>query len=72
MRYTIDQLEEELAVCEDDHGNKVNIAKSDIPEEAKIGDVMMLKDGKYILDKKTANQRRKEIEEIMEDVWEDE
>ncbi|MDY0393373.1 DUF3006 domain-containing protein [Virgibacillus halophilus] len=34
MRYTIDQLEEKLAVCEDDDGNTVNISKSKLPKKS--------------------------------------
>ncbi|MFD2210837.1 DUF3006 domain-containing protein [Virgibacillus halophilus] len=71
MRYTIDQLEEKLAVCEDDDGNTVNISKSKLPKKAKVGDVLQLSDGRYTIDKKTTKQRREEIEALMDEIWDD-
>ncbi|MDY0404934.1 DUF3006 domain-containing protein [Virgibacillus sp. 179-BFC.A HS] len=71
MRYTIDQMEGEIAVCEDDNGNTVDIARNKLPKHAKVGDVLLEANGTYKLDKKTTKQRRKEIEKLMDDVWED-
>ncbi|GIN86996.1 hypothetical protein J6TS2_33820 [Heyndrickxia sporothermodurans] len=71
MKYVIDQLEEKFAVCEDENGNMVDIERSKIPSKAKVGDVLVIKNGKYVVDKSQTRKLRKEIENLMDDVWED-
>lgn len=72
MRYIIDHFEEKFAVCEDEKGNLVDIKKSEISETAQEGDVLIYKNGKYIVDKSETEKLRKEIEDLMNEVWEDE
>ena len=66
MRYIIDHFEEKFAVCEDEKGNLVDIKKSEIPETAQEGDVLIYKNGKYIVDKSETEKLRKEIEDSDE------
>ncbi|MGE8206022.1 DUF3006 domain-containing protein [Heyndrickxia sp. NPDC080065] len=71
MKYVIDQLEDRFAVCEDESGNTVDIERSKIPKSVTVGDVLILKNGKYVVDKNQTEKLRKEIEDLMDDVWDD-
>lgn len=67
----IDRFEGELAVIEID-GETVNFPKSALPAGAKAGDAVLVEGERISLDKRTTEKRRKEIEKLMEDVWEEE
>lgn len=71
MKYIIDHFEEKLAVCEDGSGNLVDIERDKIPKKAQEGDVIILKNGKFVVDKNQTDKLRKEIEDLMNEVWED-
>ncbi|WP_020155819.1 DUF3006 domain-containing protein [Caldibacillus debilis] len=71
MKYIIDHFEEKFAVCEDPEGRLVDIERSKIPKEAKEGDVLICKNGRFAVDKKQTEKLRREIERLMEEVWED-
>lgn len=58
MYLSIDRLEENYAVCEDDNGNIVNIDLSLLPVEVRESDVIKYCDGEYHIEKKEAEQRK--------------
>lgn len=70
MELIIDRFEEEYAVCEDKNKKILNINKSKIPKQAKEGDIIIYRYGKYILDKEKTLNRKKYIEELTKDLWE--
>lgn len=70
MDLIIDRFEDEYAVCEDENKKILNINKSKIPKQAKEGDIIIYRDGKYILDKEKTLNRKKYIEELTKDLWE--
>lgn len=70
MELIIDRFEDEYAVCEDENKKILNINKSKIPKQAKEGDIIIYRDGKYILDKEKTLNRKKYIEELTKDLWE--
>lgn len=72
MKYIIDHFEETFADCEDESGNLVDMKKSEIPKTAQEGDVLIYKNGKYIVDQNETEKLRKELEDLMNEVWEDE
>ena len=71
MKYIIDHFEGDMAVCEDETGKTVDIKKSELPTNADVGNVVIFEKNQYSIDKKETNQRRKEIEDLMNEVWED-
>ena len=68
MKYIVDRIEGEYVVCEKD-GDIINIPLYELPE-VKEGDILVLQDGKYTVDSALKEKRIKEIEEKMNDVWE--
>jgi Protein of unknown function (DUF3006) len=71
MKYIIDRFEGDLAVCEAEDGKMVDIEKSKLPENAEVGDVIVLENGHFRVDKKETDRRRKEIEDLMNELFED-
>lgn len=70
MEYIVDRLEDEYIVCEDQDGNIINIKQNIVEERVHEGDVLVSKDGKYIVDKTKTLNRKKYIEELVDDLWE--
>lgn len=60
----IDRFEGEYAVLETDSGMK-NVLRDILPEEAREGDVVELKNGAYTINKKAAEKRRRELREKL-------
>lgn len=71
MKGIIDRFEGELVVVEID-GDPKDFPKSLFPQDATAGDVVEIKEGKITVLKDETDKLRKEIEELMEDVWEKE
>ncbi|ALC82155.1 MULTISPECIES: DUF3006 domain-containing protein [Bacillus] len=66
----IDRFEGEIAVVEIEGVTK-DFAKDIFPKEATVGDVVELEDNKVRVLKNETERRRKEVEDLMNDVWED-
>ena len=60
----IDRFEGEYAVLETDSGMK-NVLRDMLPEEAREGDVVELKNGAYTVNKKATEKRRRKLREKL-------
>ena len=71
--YIIDRIEGNIAICESytEDGNilVVEIEKSKLPKNAKEGDCILKKDTKYIIDIKTTNERKQNIEQKFKSLF---
>ena len=70
MKGIIDRFEGEFVVVEIEGGTK-DFPKSMFPTEARPGDVVLISDNEISIQNKETEKLRKEIEQLMEDVWED-
>lgn len=61
MKYTVDRIEEGIAVCDDGGGNRINIQLSFLPENVKEGDLLGVENGNFIVLSDETVKRRKEI-----------
>lgn len=69
MKLIIDRFEGEYAVCEKENSEMLDIEVDKLPQNAKEGDVLIF-DGENIkIDKKAISKRKKEIENLMDDLW---
>jgi hypothetical protein len=66
----IDRFEGEYAVIEFD-GKTEDVLKSVLPPEIKVGDTLIFEDGKVIIDSKATASRKKEIDNLMDELFED-
>ncbi|WP_445491615.1 DUF3006 domain-containing protein [Niallia sp. 03133] len=70
MKGIIDRFEGDIAVIEID-GETKDYDKSILPKNADVGDVVEIDGNKVKVLKGETDKLRKEIEVLMEDVWED-
>ena len=60
MMIIIDRFEGEYAVLERD-GIMENVPRNVLPEKAREGDILEIRNGKYTVNKKAAEKRRREM-----------
>lgn len=65
MKVTIDRFQGDFAVVELPNGKMIDIPKALVPREAKEGDVLSIE-----IDKDETKRRKKEIESLMDDLFE--
>ena len=70
MKGIIDRFEADYAVVEFDGRQMKDIPKSDLVPGAKEGDVIVLVDGKYQVDREETQRRKVQIAELTENIWE--
>ncbi len=64
--WSIDRIEENFAVCEDENRQRLEIPRDRLPEGAKEGDVLRLTDGGYEIDREETARRREENRRLLE------
>ena len=69
MKVSIDRFEGEIAVCEQENGEILNIEKSRLPENAKEGDVLDIDDDVITIDHDETEQRKAEIKKLVDDLF---
>lgn len=70
MKGIIDRFEGEYAVVEVE-GTTKDILREHFPKNAKPGDVVIIEESKITIVKDQTKKLRKEIEDLMNEVWED-
>ena len=66
---TIDRKEGKFFVCYDENEIRKDIPENEI-ENGSPGDVIVLKDGKYTVDKNLTEKKREEINNLQDSLWE--
>ena len=69
MKYSVDRIENGIAVCEDFNGNHINIEVGFLPEKVKEGDILEVCDGKFIILKDETDERRKKLAELQKSIF---
>lgn len=67
----VDRIEKEYVICEDSNKSMININFSQLKELPKEGDVLVLVNGAFIVDKELTKNRLKEVEDIMKGMWQE-
>jgi hypothetical protein len=67
--YVLDRFEGDFAVLIDDN-QILNIRRSMLPANAKEGDCIMCKGGQYFIDETETVKRKKQIEKLMNELFE--
>ncbi|EJS46364.1 DUF3006 domain-containing protein [Bacillus nitratireducens] len=68
-RGIIDRFEGELAVIEINNST-IDVPKSKLPSAAKEGDVLIIEDDTYTIDKNETDKRRREVQDLMDKLFE--
>ena len=70
-KYIIDRIEEEYVVIEKENSKINTISKDSIKGDFKEGDILINRGEYFEIDKTFTFNRRKEINDIMKDMWEE-
>lgn len=70
MKYIIDRLEEDLAICETEFKKLVSIPKEQLPDGFKEGDVLKENEGTFTIDQEETNGRRQEMKRKLKNLFE--
>jgi hypothetical protein len=69
QRGIIDRFEGELAVIEINNIT-IDVPRSKLPSNVKEGDVLIIENDKYTIDKNETDKRRREIQNLMDKLFE--
>lgn len=64
----IDRFEGKMAVIEMYSGEVINIERTQLPAEAKEGDVLKIEET-IAVDEEETKKRRKKVDELTKDIW---
>ncbi|MFJ7747726.1 DUF3006 domain-containing protein [Peribacillus sp. NPDC097295] len=67
----IDRFEGKIAVVEIDGGDMKDFPKSSLPKGAKVGDMLIIDGDKITVSKEGTKQLKKEIDDLMDELFED-
>jgi len=70
MKGIIDRFESSYAVVEFEGRHTVDIPRALLPAEAQEGDIIETVNDRYQIDHSATKQRKKEITELMDNLWE--
>lgn len=68
-RYIIDRIEDKFAIVEKENGDMYKISVNSIRGNFEEGDILISKDEYFEIDKSFTLNRKKEMDEIMKDMW---
>ncbi|MBF8417477.1 DUF3006 domain-containing protein [Heyndrickxia coagulans] len=70
MKYIVDRIEGEFAVCEKDDRTTVDIRLSELPSGVQAGDVIIVEDGIPRIDRQLAKERKAQIKKLADELFE--
>lgn len=71
MRFIVDRIENEYAVCEDENKEIVNIPIKELPSNITEKSIIDYIDNKYIINDEEQLKREETIKQKMDSVWND-
>lgn len=69
MIFSIDRIEENLAVCEDENGRQVKFELELLPKNVREGDIIRRTDGGFIIDVDEAAERRRKMAQMQKSLF---
>ncbi len=71
MRYTVDRIEENTAVCESEDLQTIVIPLCDLPQNVHEGSVLVFDDGVYFIDEAAEAERRKKLFDLQNSIFDE-
>mgnify|MGYP001206600347 FL=1 len=71
MKLIVDRFEGNYALCEKEDGTIMNVEKDRLRKGAKEGDVLILEGESIFIENNATMERKKYIEELIEDIWDE-
>ena len=69
MRYSVERIEENVALCEDDLGETVKLRLEELPENIREGDIIVRTENGYTIDSDETSVRRKKMAEMQKKLF---
>lgn len=69
MKYVIDRIEGNIAICEDENGKMVELDIAKLPLDIKEGSIIIEENSRYIIDEKVTEEKKKEVKKRMNNLW---
>ncbi len=69
MKYSIDRIEENIAICDDDDGNVLKLNVDELPQEIREGDIIEKKENGFVIDADETQLRRKKMAELQRNIF---
>lgn len=69
MKYSIEKVENNIAVCENDGGEILNMELSRLPADIREGDVIIQTESGFVVDCDETQKRRRKMAELQKNVF---
>ena len=69
MKYSIDRIEENIALCEDNDGNVLKLSVDELPQEIREGDIIEKTENGFVIDADETQLRRKKMAEMQRNIF---
>ncbi len=69
MKYSIDRIEEKIAICEDDDGNILKLTLDELPQNVHEGDIIERTENDFVIDAGKTQIRRKKMAELQKNIF---
>jgi len=66
---SVDRIVSNIAICYDEHERKIELPLSELPEQIREGDMLILCNGRYQIDKTATEQRRAQLNRLQRQVF---
>ena len=66
MMWSVDRIENGIAVLEDDHRMRKAVSLDQLPVDVTEGDVLVVQDGNYVVDQQETNRRREQAFQLQQ------
>lgn len=63
--FSVDRMVDNLAVLVDGEGNSYPVARANLPEQVKAGDVLRMKDGAFYLNEEEKERRQAYVSDLQ-------
>lgn len=65
MKYSVERIEENIALCEDDLGKTIKLSLDELPENIREGEIIVRTENGYTIDSDETSARRKKMAEMQ-------
>lgn len=69
MKYSVERIEENIALCEDDLGETVKLRLDELPENIREGEIIVRTENGYTIDSDETSVRRKKMAEMQKKLF---
>lgn len=69
MKYSVDRIEEGIAVCEDENGGRMTVKVEELPFDVKEGDIISEQDGVLELLPDETQEKKKRMASLQRSIF---